>query len=159
MRSFLLRNNKPLIKWGLLPDNTLYKGNIPEGYDLAINPHQPYIIVDVDRHGKKDGFTFIPNHLKEELKATLHYPTKNNGMHYWFYYTGDKTLINKASNFGIDLRTGFKKFNDSEWTNGGYVKWHPRNTMNIEDVLWQANQTSKMMNIWIEDLFSHKIIN
>ena len=153
MRSFLLKNNHPVIKWGLLKDNTLYKGDIPEGYDLAINPHQPYIIVDVDRHGKKDGFLNIPEHLKPELEATLNYPTKNNGRHYWFYYTGDKFLSNKASNLGIDLRIGNKKFSDTEWTHGGYVKWHPRNTMRIEDVLHKANKTSPEMNKWLEDLF------
>lgn len=156
MKSFLLRNGKPLIKWGLLPDNTLYNGKIPEGYDLAVNPHQPYIIVDVDRHGKKDGFLNIPKHLKSELDSTLHYPTKNNGMHYWFYYTGNRTLANKASNLGIDLRTGNKKFTKTEWTNGGYVKWHPRNTMNIVDVLYKAKQSSLELNSWLEEIFSHK---
>ena len=150
MRSFLLRNGKPLIKWGLLPDNTLYEGEIPEGYDLAINPHYPYIIIDVDRHNK-DGFLNIPEYLKPELDSTLHYPTKHNGMHYWFYYTGDKSLPNKASKLGIDLRVWNNKDN-----NGGYVKWHPRDTINIIDVLWQAQQTSKELNDWIEELFIYK---
>ena len=149
MRSFLLKGGKPLIKWGLLPDNTLYEGEIPEGYDLAVNPHQPYIIVDVDRHNK-DCFLNIPNHLKAELEATLNYPTKNDGRHYWFYYSGDKILANKASNLEIDLRTG-----NIDSYNGGYIKWHPRNTMNIVDVLWQAQQTSKKMNKWLEELFSY----
>jgi hypothetical protein len=156
MRSFLLKHGKPLIKWGLLPDDTLYKGDIPEGYDLAVNPHHPYIIVDVDRHGKKDGFLNIPDNLKNELESTLHYPTKNNGMHYWFYYTGDRTLMNKASNFGIDLRVGHTENIDNNRLNGGYVKWHPRNTMNIVDVLWQAKQSSRKMNEWLEELFSYK---
>ena len=156
MKSFLLRNGRPLIKWGLLPDNTLYNGKIPEGYDLAVNPHHPYIIVDVDRHGKKDGFLSIPEHLKNELDATLHYPTKNNGMHYWFYYTGKKSLSNKASKLGIDLRTGNQKFSKTEWTNGGYVKWHPRDTIKIEDVLWSAQPSSDNMNEWIDSLFYYK---
>lgn len=133
----------------MLPEGTLYQGNIPEGFDLAINPHQPYIVVDVDRHGKKDGFLNIPEHLKAELKATLNYPTKNNGLHAWFYYSGNKVLANKASNLGIDLRTG-----NADDYNGGYVKWHPRNEYRIEDVLWQAKETSKAMNIWLEGLFS-----
>lgn len=151
MRSFLLVKNKPLVKWGLIPDNTLYEGIIPEGYDLAVNPHQPYIIIDVDRHGK-DGFVNIPEHLKPELESTLHYPTKHNGMHYWFYYTGNRNLANKASEYGIDLRTG-----NSDEYNGGYVKWHPRNTMNIVGVLWQAKQSSEELNEWIEELFSYKV--
>ena len=150
MRSFLLKNNKPIISWGALSDGTLFQGEIPEGYDLAVNPHQPYIIVDVDRHNK-DGFLNIPEHLKSELESTLNYPTKNNGRHYWFYYTGVENLANKASNLGIDLRTG-----NAEDYNGGYVKWQPRNTIRIEDVLWQAKETSLKMNKWLEELFSYK---
>ena len=151
MRSFLLKNNKPIISWGALPDGTLYSGKIPEGFDLAVNPHQPYIVVDVDRHGDKDGFLNIPNHLKTELEATLHYFTKRRGVHYWLYYSGNKILANKASNLGIDLRTG-----NTDDYNGGYVKWHPRNTIRIEDVLWQAKETSLKMNKWLEELFSYK---
>lgn len=156
MRTFLLKNNSPIIKWGLLPANTMYHGKIPEGYDLAVNPHFPYIVVDVDRHGKKDGFTNLPVHLLDELDATFHYPTKNNGMHYWFEYSGDKSLSNKASNLGIDLRTGSKKFSKTKWTHGGYVKWHPRDTISIMDVLDKINKTSLETNIWIEGLFAYK---
>ena len=159
MRSFLLKNNKPIISWGRLPDGTLYHGDIPEGYDLAVNPHQPYIIIDVDRHGEKDGFLNIPEHLKQELEATLNYPTKNNGRHYWFYYSGDKTLVNKASNLGIDLRIGNIVSSKTEFKHGGYVKWHPRNTMKIEDVLWKAKETSPQLNEWLEGLFCYKIKN
>jgi hypothetical protein len=156
MRSFLLKDGKPLIKWGLLPDNTMYQGKVPEGYDLAVNPHHPYIVVDVDRHGDKDGFLNIPEHLKAELESTFHYPTKHNGMHYWFYYSGDKSLSNKASKFGIDLRTGNQKFNKNEWTHGGYVKWHPRDTINIMNELHKVNKSSLNMNNWIEELFAYK---
>jgi hypothetical protein len=156
MKSFLLKNGKPQIKWGMLPDNTFYEGKIPEGYDLAINPHQPYIIIDVDRH-KKNGFANIPNHLKAELNSTLSYPTKRNGRHYWFYYTGNKKLANKASNLEIDLRIGNKKYSETKWTNGGYVKWHPRNIMNIMNVLWQAKPSSLELNNWLEELFCYKI--
>lgn len=155
MRTFLLKDNRPTIKWGMLPDNTLYQGKIPEGYDLAVNPHQPYIIVDVDRHGDKDGFLNIPEHLKAELDTTLSYPTKNNGRHYWFYYTGTGDLVNKASNLGIDLRIGHKKYSDTRWTNGGYVKWHPRNEIRIEDVLHKAKQSSPELNKWLEELFCY----
>lgn len=152
MRSFLLNSeNKPIIPWGNLADGTLYEGLIPENYSLAINPHKPYIIVDVDRHSEKhNGFDVIPEHLKSELELTLNYPTKNNGKHFWFFYTGSKHLPNKASGLGIDLRV----WNDGK-NNGGYVKWHPRNTMKIEDVLWMARPTSKAMNKWIEGLFSY----
>jgi len=152
MRSFLLKNNRPIVSWGMLEEGTLFKGDIPEGYDLAVNPHYPYIIIDVDKHqNKKNGFDIIPEHLKQELSNTLNYPTKNNGRHYWFYYTGNSDLPNKASGLGIDLRVW-----SSDKNNGGYVKWHPRNTMRIEDVLWMAQPSSKKMNEWIDHLFFYK---
>lgn len=151
MRSFLLKNNRPINSWGMLEEGTLFRGDIPEGFDLAVNPHYPYIIVDVDRHGKIDGFDSIPKHLKQELDNTLNYPTKHNGKHYWFYYTGDVNLPNKASGVGIDLRVWSSKKN-----NGGYVKWHPRNTMKIEDVLYKAQPSSNNMNNWLDSLFSYK---
>ena len=153
MRTFLLNKNKPIVKWGNLSPGTLYSGEIPEGFDLAINPHYPYIIVDIDRHGKVDGFDNIPENIMEELDATLNYPTKNQGQHSWLYYTGNKELPNKASGLGIDLRVWYDK---DEKKNGGYVKWHPRNTMKIEDVLWMAQPSSKDMNRWIESIFVYK---
>jgi len=149
MRSFLLKNNKPIVSWGLIPQGTMFKGEIPEGYDLAINPHFPYIIVDVDRHGKIDGFENIPAHIKIELDCTFNYNTKQNGTHYWLYYTGNVKLQNKASGLGIDLRIW-----NTEGNNGGYVKWHPRNQYKIEDMLPKIRPSSPQMNKWIEKLFS-----
>lgn len=156
MRSFLLKNNCPIVSWGSLPPDTMFEGDIPEEYDLAINPHHPYIIVDVDRHSEdKDGFANIPKHLEAELNGTFNYPTKRNGRHFWFYYTGDKVLLNKASNLGIDLRIGYTVDSEEKVVNnGGYIKWHPRNTMNIVDELWSAKPTSKEMNQWLESIFS-----
>lgn len=156
MRSFLLKDNKPIIKWGLLPDGTMYYGKILEGYDLAINPHYPYIVIDVDRHKDKNGFINIPKHLKAELDSTFNYPTKNNGRHYWFLYTGKENLGNKASSLGIDLRTGNRKLSKTEWVNGGYVKWHPRDTINIMDVLDKIKPSSYELNVWLETIFAYK---
>jgi len=149
MKTFLLKNNVPIIKWGLLPDNVFFEGKIIEGYDLAVAPNQPYIIIDVDRHGKVDGFTNLPKNLLSELKATFSYPTKNNGRHYWFWYTGDNVLMNKASNQGIDLRIGANE------NNGGYVKWHPRDSMDIREQLDKINETSPNMNKWLVSLFGY----
>lgn len=155
MKSFLLKDNTPIIKWGQLPDNIFYEGIIPEGYDLAVSPHQPYIIVDVDRHEDKDGFKHIPEEILFELEKTFNYATKRNGTHYWLLYTGNKTLLNKASKLGIDLRIGSKKFSKTEWTHGGYAKWHPRNTMDIRDHIQFIRPTSLELNKWLEDLFSY----
>lgn len=154
MKSFLLKDNHPIIKWGSLPDNVFYEGIIPDRFDLAINPHQPYIIVDVDRHGDKDGFEHIRSKIIDELEKTFHYPTKQNGIHYWLYYTGNKTLINKASGLGIDLRIGGKLHSSTEWSNGGYVKWHPRDTLDIRKCIHLINTTSNPLNEWLEKLFS-----
>ena len=144
MKSFLLKGKKPIIKWGSLPNNTFFEGKVPEGYSLAVSPwgHDNYIIVDVDRHGDIDGFKNIPVHLESQLSKTLNYATKNNGRHYWFKYTGDKILANKASGLGIDLRT-----------NKGYVVWYPKT--DIRDRLDEIKETSHRTNEWLEKLFSY----
>jgi len=142
MKSFLLKNKKPIIKWGMLPDNVFFKGNVPEGFSLAICPSENYIILDVDRHGNIDGFKNIPIHLQKELDATLHYRTKNNGMHFWFKYSGKKPLANKASGQGIDLRT--KK---------GYAVWYPKTDFKTH--INEINETTIVMNEWLEKLFSY----
>lgn len=143
MKSFLLKGKQPIIRWSHLPDNTFFEGPLPEGYSLAIMPSGDYIIVDVDRHGKVDGFDNIPEHLEEELAATLHYDTKNNGRHYWFRYSGESELANKASKQGIDLRVAFK----------GYVVWYPKS--DIRDRLDEIKFTSAEMNEWLVELFSY----
>lgn len=155
MKTFLLRNsdNKPIINWGCLLDNTFFESKeIPEGYSLAISPNEPYIVIDVDRHEEdKDGFRIIPDDILQELESSFNYPTKNNGKHYWFKYLGDKQLPNKASGFGIDLRIGSRKGNC-----GGYVKWHPRDTMDIRNEISKIKETSPRLNQWLEDLFFYK---
>lgn len=148
MKSFLLNiHNKPIIPWGNLPDGFFYEGKIPENYHLAVCPGE-YIVVDVDRHGDKDGFESIPENIFKELEDSFHYPTKNNGCHYWLKYTGNKTLLNKASGLGIDLRIGENE------NNGGYVKWHPRNSMDIREQTNLIQKSSSTMNNWLETLFS-----
>jgi hypothetical protein len=99
MRSFLLKKKKPIVKWGMIPDGVMFQGKVPEGYNLAISPHDPYIILDVDMHGDISGFDSIPENINFQLAQTLKYGTKNDGFHYWLKYTGDKKLMNKASGF------------------------------------------------------------
>jgi len=142
MKSFLVKGKKPIIKWGMLPDGIFYEGAVPEGYSLAVVPSEGTVIIDVDRHGKIDGFENIPKHLELELSQTFNYPTKNDGRHYWFRYTGDKPLANKASNQGIDLRT-----------HKGYVVYYPKDDVrnNMENVL----DSSSELNLWLEKLFSY----
>lgn len=147
MKSFLVRDKRPIVKWGMLKDESYYEGKVPEGYSLAICPSEGYIVVDVDVSDKKNGFDNIPEHLKKELDSTLNYPTKRLGRHYWFRYSGNEILANKTSNQGIDLRT-----------HNGYVVWYSKG--DIRNKLHKIKKTSKKMNGWLEDLFSYiHIIN
>ena len=145
MKSFLTRGKKPICKWGSIPDNVFFEGTVPEGYSLAVSPSGDlgYIVVDVDRHGKINGFENIPKHLINEFAGTFSYETKNNGAHYWFKYSGSKVLANKASNQGIDLRT-----------NKGYVIYYPKN--DVRDQLHLIRNSSNELNEWLEELFSYK---
>jgi hypothetical protein len=142
MKSFLLKGKRPIIKWGMLPNETFFEGNTPEGFSLAVTPSEGYIVVDVDRHGDEDGFQHIPFSLENELKETLNYSTKNNGSHFWFKYTGDKPLGNKSSGKSIDLRT-----------HRGYVVWYPE--VDVRSVMHLVNNTSEEMNLWLEEMFSY----
>lgn len=144
MKTFLCRNKKPVCKWGMLPDGVYYRGNVPEGFSLAICPSPGYVVIDVDRHGNIDGFNNIPKELEEDLINTLHYPTKNNGTHYWFKYSGDKELANKTSNQGIDLRVGGK----------GYCVFYMNE--DIRDVIHLIKESSTKINTWLESLFSYR---
>lgn len=144
MKSFLCKGKQPIIRWSLLPDNTFFEGKVPEGFSLAVMPSKGYVVIDVDRHGKIDGFENIPLDLYEELQSTLNYPTKNDGRHYWFKYTGNAYLGNKASGQGIDLRVGCK----------GYVIWYPEDC-DVRDVIHNVQESSEKMNKWLENLFSY----
>lgn len=145
MKSFLVKDKKPIIKWGSLPDNTFFKGNIPEGYKLAVSPSGNYIVIDVDNHNA-NGFDNIPSDILEELEKTFNYNTKNNGKHYWLEYTGILTLPNKSSGLDIDLRTS-----------KGYAVWY--SAQNVEDMIPLMNKTSPNLNYWIENMFYYVVRN
>jgi len=145
MKSFLLKEKKPLIKWAMLPHGVYFefKGKLPSSYSLAVCPSAHHIVVDVDRHGKIDGFDNVPLHILEELQKSLNYPTKNNGRHFWLESTSKKELANKASGLGIDLRVG----------NKGYVVWYPEE--DPRDCMELVKKSSVQMNDWLESLFSY----
>jgi len=143
MKSFLVKDKRPLKKWTLIPDEIFYEGEVPHGYSLAVCPSVGTIIIDVDRHGTIDGFDNIPDHLRRELYSSLNYPTKNNGRHFWFNYTGNVPLANKHSKYGIDLRT-----------HRGYVVYYKEG--DIRDHKDQIKETSTELNKWIEELFGAK---
>lgn len=140
MKSFLLKDKKPIIKWGMVPDETYFEGEIPQGYGLAICPNFPYVILDIDRHGDINGFDNIPSELLLDLSEHFCYNTKGNGKHIWLKYTGSKELMNKPSGLGIDLRT-----------NKGYVKWYL--DKDIRTYLHLIKETSNQLNNWLENLF------
>lgn len=144
MKSFLVKNKIPIVRWSKIPDNTYFEGNVPESYSLAISPSKGYVILDVDEHGDISGDDNIPFDIKLELQKTLNYPTKGNGMHYWLKYTGDKELTNKPSGLGIDLRT-----------EKGYVVWYKKE--DIRDCSNLIRESSPNLNKWLQDLFHNKI--
>lgn len=144
MKSFLLKEKRPIIKWGNLPDNVYFEGKIPEGYNLAVSPSENYVVVDVDTHADINGFENVPHLIQMELDKTFNYPTKNKGKHYWLKYTGNKPLGNKTSGLGIDLRT-----------NRGYVVWYPN--FDVRSILNEIKETSPKLNKWLEKLFSYNI--
>lgn len=144
MRSFLLKVKKPILKWGKIPEETYFEGEIPQGFSLAVSPHAPYIVLDVDRHGDIDGFDNVPKEFYKEMNATYSYGTKNNGKHFWLKYSGDKQLMNKASGLGIDLRSS-----------KGYVVFYPalEGKGDIRDHIYKIKETSEQLNIFLESLF------
>jgi len=150
MKSFLVKNKVPVIRWTNLENNVFFEGEIPAGFDLAVAPSGNYIIIDIDRHGKIDGFDSIPKELEGELNRTFNYTTKNNGVHCWLKYTGTDSLANKTSGLGIDLRCAHPVTGKSL----GYVVYYPKDDFRIH--LDEINETSKEMNEWIESLFSRK---
>jgi len=159
MRTFLVNADKnsknykkPLVNWGLLRQNTFFEGSIPQGFNLAINPTYGIIVVDVDvdKEKGKNGFDNIPHRLFLELEQTYNYDTKRTGRHYYLCYSGDKELLNKASNQSIDLRIGPKEGN-----NGGYAIFYPANYGDdIRNHLNEIKETSKELNFWLESLFT-----
>lgn len=146
MKSFLLKNNRPIIKWGMLENNIFFDGVIPEGYDLAVCPSENMIILDVDVKNGKNGFDNIPIDIKIELWKTFNYKTKSGGAHFFIYYTGDKTLMNTSTKYGLDLRIGSRIDNA-----GGYVKYNHH--IDIRQCIHLIKNTSEELNKFLESLF------
>jgi hypothetical protein len=146
MKSFLLRDNHPTIRWSMLEDNVFYEGAIPEGYDLAVCPSGSLVVLDVDVKNGKNGFEHIPKSILNELEKSFNYLTRSGGRHYWLNYLGNETLKNTSTEYGLDLRRGKVGQN-----NGGYVKFV--HTEDIRNCLHLINPTSKRLNLWLEGLF------
>jgi len=148
MKSFLLNKyNKPICKWGMLPDNVFFEGEVPESYYLAVAPSDNIIILDVDCKNDKNGYENIPHLIQIELNETFNYKTKSGGAHYWIKYTGRKTLKNTSTEYGLDLRVGAKGSNA-----GGYVKYH--HNVDIRECVDLIKPSSKSLNEWLKSLFS-----
>lgn len=146
MKSFLLKNNKPIIRWGLLKDNTFYEGKVPEGYALAVCPSENIVILDIDVKNNKNGYSFIPEYIKHELRKSFYYDTKSGGRHVWIEYTGNKILLNTSTKYGLDLRIGAKPGNA-----GGYVKYN--HNVDIRQCVHLIKPSSEQLNAWLESLF------
>ncbi len=149
MKSFLLSNktNSPALKWGLIPENTHFIGNIPDGYSLALSPSENIVILDVDNKNGKCGFLHIPQNILDELMLTFHYYTKSLGAHYFIRYMGNKILKNTSTQWGLDLRIGAKGSNS-----GGYVKYY--GTISVQEIEPLIKESSKDLDLFLEKLFS-----
>lgn len=150
MKSFLLKDNKPIVKWGMIPDNTFFEGEVPEGYALAVCPSQNIVILDVDVKNGKNGFENIPMLILMELDNTFYYDTKSGGRHYWIRYTGKEVLLNKSTDLGLDLRIGATKDNC-----GGYVKYY--HNKDIRECEHLIKNSSTYMIKWLEKLFKNQV--
>jgi len=154
MKSFLLnsKTNKPTISWSMLKNNTFFEGEVPNGFSLAVCPSDNIIILDCDVKNGKNAFNHIPIHILGELEKTFNYYTGSRGRHYFLHYTGEKTLLNRATKFGLDLRIGAKDGNA-----GGYVRY--QHSVDIRECVHLIKETSNSLNLWLESLFSNNIEN
>ena len=149
MKTFLLKNNTPFVKWSMIPDGYYYEGQVPKGYALAVCPtNEKQIILDVDVKGGKNGFNHIPTTILKELETTFNYKTGSGGRHYFLNYTGSKLLMNTSTAKGLDLRIGK---NNKTGNNGGYVKYN--HTIDIRQCTHLIKPTSLKLNKWLERLF------
>lgn len=146
MKTFLSKNKKPICKWGAIPNEIYFEGVIPKNYNLCVNPHFPYCIIDIDYKNEKiNGFNNLPNHLSKELNKHFSYDTPSKGKHIWVLYTGKKILANKTSPYNIDLRT-----------DKGYVVYYPANQgVDIRKCMHLVKETSLELNLFLEELFSY----
>lgn len=152
MKSFLLGpNNKPVVRWGQLKNNTFYEGVVPENYSLAVSPtNEKMVIVDIDcKKEKENGYNNIPKDVFKEMLESFHYKTKSGGMHVFLNYTGDKVLKNCATKLAIDLRIGP---NEKTKNSGGYVKYY--HSTDIRECIHLIKPTSPLLNNFLEQLFS-----
>jgi len=147
MKSFLLKDNKPICKWGMLPNETYYEGKIPEGYALAVAPTDNYIVLDVDVKNNKNGFNNIPEDIKSILDTTFYYDTKSGGRHYWLEYTGSTKLLNKSTLLGLDLRVATSE------KSLGYVRYY--HDKDIRECRNLIIKTPNILNAWLVSLFSN----
>ena len=155
MKTFLLKNNIPTIKFSMIPNNIFFEGKLPgKEYSLALCPtNEKMVIVDIDCKPEKiNGYNNVPKDIFEELLKSYNYKTKSGGMHIFLYYTGNQMLKNTSTKYGIDLRIGKC---EKTGNNGGYVRYYPAEQGDdIRNHIHEIQETSLGLNKWLEDLFS-----
>lgn len=129
--------------WGEIPKGKRFIGLPPKGYDLAVSMEDNYVILDVDVKNEKNGFEYIPDEVLDELYNTYNYKTKSGGSHFWVKYSGNKNLMNRATKFGLDLRTS-----------KGYVKYPIKDDpySHISDI-----KSSKVVDLFLEKLYADDV--
>ena len=155
MKSFLLKNNLPTIKFSRIPDNIFFEGSLPgPEYSLAVCPtNEKMVVVDIDcKEGKVNGYDHIPPNILEELLRSYNYETKSGGRHIFLHYTGNKLLKNCATEYSIDLRIGANKETGNA---GGFVVYYEaQKGKDIRDHIHLIKETSNEVNLFLENLFS-----
>ena len=127
----------------MLPQGKHFEGDLPSGFSLAISPSPGIVIIDFDVKNDKNAFDHVPTDILKELEQTFNYHTSNGkGKHFWCKYTGNKTLLNRATKNGIDLRVSER----------GYVKYHYHT--DIRKCIHLIKNSSESLNLWLEGLFS-----
>ena len=153
MKSFLLKNGVPTIKFSMLPNSIFFEGQLPgEEYSLAVCPtNERMVVVDIDCK-KENGYANIPEDVFAELNQSYSYKTKSGGQHTFLHYTGNVILKNTTSPCAIDLRIGANKKTKNA---GGYVRYYPAEQGDdIRNHIHEIKETSPLVNEFLEKLFS-----
>ena len=145
------RNLDVIEKW-FHPSEGRFKGwNV----GIATGREDGIFAVDVDRHGKTDGFVTLDKLIKEHSSFDApSQKTPNNGLHYLFMWQDHAISSTNKIGPGIDTRGGAENAckghivvfpsivngKEYQWCEGGEINEIPRWIMERMGVSWKATQ-------------------
>lgn len=156
---------KSVIEKWFHPTDGVFKGwNV----GLATGKKDGMFAIDVDRHGKEDGFVGLDNILREEGLDELMAPcqkTPNGGMHFIFQWQENAVSSTSKIAPAIDTRGGTESackghivvfpsmINDNQyrWDTGGEVPFIPKWALSKLGVVWKPNKYAARGNENISD--------